>query len=130
VLRRCQRGRGCRLRGGLEGLLAGRSTLSVQRYSSDGTPLATEFQANVYTVGMQPSPPVVASDAAGGFVVVRLSQGEDGSGYGLVARRFSSDGAALAAEFQVNVYTSDSQYWQAMARAPNGDFVVVWAFRR
>jgi hypothetical protein len=42
--------------------------------------------------------------------------------------------AAVAAEgpvprgdqFEVNTYTTDSQYWSDVAVAPNGDFIVVW----
>jgi hypothetical protein len=29
-------------------------------------------------------------------------------------------------QFEVNTYTTDSQYWTDLAVAPNGDFIVVW----
>jgi hypothetical protein len=46
---------------------------------------------------------------------------------GVFARRFSSAGTPLTADFQVNAYTGGGQILAAVAADPAGDFVVVWA---
>ena len=50
----------------------------------------------------------------------------DGSYDGVFAQRFSSAGARLAGEFQVNTYTDSYQYEPSVAVAASGDFVIVW----
>ena len=50
-----------------------------------------EFQVNTYTTGNQ-SYPAVAMDADGDFVVAWTEPGQDGSGYGVFARRFTARG--------------------------------------
>jgi hypothetical protein len=55
-----------------------------------------------------------------------MSSGQDGQGYGIFARRWSSNGTALAAEFQVNSYTAGDQQRPSLAADPDGDFVAVW----
>ena len=54
------------------------------------------------------------------------SDEHDGYGRGIFARRFSSNGAGLATEFQVNTYTTYDQSRPALALDADGDFVVVW----
>jgi hypothetical protein len=71
----------------------------------------------------------VASDADGDFVVTWDSRNQDGGiagSYGVFAQRFASAGAALAQEFQVNLYTPGEQFFQDVASAGGGAFVVVW----
>ncbi len=98
-----------------------------QRYSSTGAMLGTEFQVNTYTTGWQGGyGAVVASDAAGNFVVVWDSDGQDGSGAGLFGQRYTAAGAKLGTEFQVNTYTTDNQLFPAVASDAAGNFVVVW----
>jgi hypothetical protein len=101
----------------------------ARRFSSVGTALASEFQVNTYTP-LQQRQPSVAADADGDFVVVWQSfSNQDGSGYGIFGRTFSSAGIALASEFQVNTYTSDYQRYATVAASAAGDFVVAWASR-
>jgi hypothetical protein len=97
----------------------------ARRFSSAGSPLATDFQVNAYTTGQQGSPSV-AVDADGDFVVAWYSDVQDGSGYGIFARRFTSSGAALATEFQINSFTTGRQDRPKVAANVDGDFVVVW----
>ena len=59
-----------------------------QRYASIGAPLGPEFRINTYTSGEQ-SLPAVGSDAAGNFVVVWRSYGQDGSHHGVFGQRYS-----------------------------------------
>lgn len=97
-----------------------------QRYDAAGALLGTEFTINTYITGDQRSPDV--SVAAGGeFVVVWGSQGQDGSGSGVIARLFGPDGLPASDEFAVNAYTSQGQYFPRVDSNDDGSFVVVWA---
>ncbi|MGV3485129.1 MAG: DUF2341 domain-containing protein [Planctomycetaceae bacterium] len=68
----------------------------------------------------------VAIDAAGNYVVVWQSDGQDGNGWGVFARRFSARGVALTAEIQVNQFTTGNQVAAQVASDMNGNFVVTW----
>src|SRR6185503_20432602 len=72
-----------------------------QRYAGAGTALGSEFRVNTYTTGAQTFPSV-AADAAGNFVVVWHSNGQDGSSFGVFGQRYSSSGTPLGPEFRVN----------------------------
>lgn len=103
-------------------------SVQAQRYASDGGLLGTEFQVNTYTTNGQEYPDV-AVDPLGGFVVVwhsRGSNGTDAEQTSIQGQRFASDGAPIAAEFQVNTYTSGYQRRARVAMNEAGDFVVVW----
>ena len=75
-----------------------------QRYSSTGAAVGTEFQVNTTTPGGQIAP-AVAALSDGGFVVTWTSDTQDGSGFGVYGQRYSSTGAAVGSEFQVNTTT-------------------------
>jgi hypothetical protein len=95
-------------------------------YNRAGTPLGPEFVVNTTTAGCQRRP-AVAADRAGNFVVVWESEGQDGSGTGVVARRFASDGSALGGEILVNQTTAGNQGAPVVARHPTaGSFLVAW----
>jgi len=96
-----------------------------QRYTSAGAAVGAEFQVNTYTTSQQGSPRV-AADADGNFVVVWLSATQDGSSYGVFGQRYTSAGAAVGAEFQVNTYTTNTQGPRGVAADADGDFVVIW----
>jgi hypothetical protein len=103
---------------------------SVQgrRYAADGSPIGGQFQVNTYTTNGQASPSV-ASDSAGGFVVVWESfggAGGDTSESSVQGQRFGANGAALGGEFQVNTYSSGSQDHARVASDSTGNFAVVW----
>ena len=70
--------------------------------------------------------PAVAAAADGDFVVVWEQHGQDGADSGVFARRFSSAGAPLATEFQVNSYDREQSALPAVATDADGDFVVAW----
>ena len=72
------------------------------------------------------SSPSVATLASGDFVVAWNSFYQDGSSYGVFARRFSSAGTPLASEFQVNLYTGLRQSSASVAAGASGGFVVAW----
>ncbi|HKC24652.1 MAG TPA: hypothetical protein VKF32_07900, partial [Thermoanaerobaculia bacterium] len=70
-----------------------------------------------------------ASDLAGNFVVTWVSNGQDGGGYGVFARRYDAKGTPLGNEFRVNTTVADTQEVPSAAHASNGSFVVVWRSR-
>jgi len=60
------------------------------------------------------------------ILVVWSSEAQDGSSYGVFARRFDRDGTPLSAEIPVNTYTTDDQSDAFVATDPAGNFVVTW----
>ena len=98
-----------------------------QRFDSVGTKLGTEFQVNTYTPDYQEHADVAVNPTTGDFVVVWQSRnGQDGDGRGVFAQRFTSAGARVAAEFQVNTTTTGIQRYPVVAIDAEGDFVVAW----
>jgi hypothetical protein len=97
----------------------------ARRFSPVGIALGAEFQVNTYTMGDQLRPSA-ARDADGDFVVVWDSEGQDGSGGGIFARRFAANGSPLGVEFQVNTYTPGNHFNAAVTAEGDGDFVAAW----
>jgi len=87
-----------------------------------------EVQVNSYTTGNQ-ALPSVAVEANGDFVVVWDSYASPGTDAdrSIQGQRYASSGTPIGSEFQVNSYTTNTQYYPSVATALNGDFVVVWA---
>jgi hypothetical protein len=106
--------------GGTEGF-----AVSGQRYDSDGVPLGTEFRVNTYVTSAQRSP-AVGINAAGNFVVVWESAGQDGSGWGVFGQRFAPSGAPVGPEFRVNASVVGDQLRPDVAVDPSGGFLVAW----
>jgi hypothetical protein len=104
--------------GSLDGIYA-------KRYNASGATNGVEFRVNTYTTLRQLGASV-ASSATGDFVVAWSSDGQDGNGFGVFARRFNALGAALGPEFQVNTYTTGSQSEAVVGADRNGNFMVVW----
>jgi hypothetical protein len=104
-----------------------------QRFDSNGEKVGPEFQVNTWTTHHQENPSITAL-RDGGFVVVWQSgcsgcidrTGRDGSDYGVYGQRFDSNGKKVGPEFQVNTWTTDSQYAPSVSALSNGGFVVVW----
>ncbi|MDA8019793.1 MAG: hypothetical protein MPN21_20320 [Thermoanaerobaculia bacterium] len=106
------------------------SSLSIQarRYASDGSPSGDQFQVNTYTTLIQ-NFPQIAADADGDFVVIWNSLGSTGADVGsfsVQGQRYASDGSALGDQFQVNSYTTNTQFTADVDAEADGDFVVVW----
>jgi hypothetical protein len=85
-----------------------------------------EIAVNTTTSGNQQIP-AIAIGADESFIVTWVSQGQDGDGGGIIARRFDKTGAPLGGEFQVNTTTTGYQYRPSIASDPAGNFVIVWA---
>lgn len=97
----------------------------AQRYDALGIAQGGEFPVNTYTTNRQRRPSV-AMDAEGDFVIAWDSQGPDGSGYGIIAKRYNAAGVAQGVEFPVNTYTTGDQIAPAIAMNSDGDFVIAW----
>jgi hypothetical protein len=95
------------------------------RFNSSGQKLASEFQVNLYQPSVQHFTDV-ASESNGDFVIVWHSLSQDGSPYGVIARRFDSAGTGIGGEFQVNTFTTSYQVYPKIASDSDGDFVVTW----
>ncbi len=87
-----------------------------------GSPLA----ANATTAADQQAPSVT-SDAAGNFIVVWESFGQDQAAtWGIYGQRYDAQGQLLGREFRVNTTTAGDQRRPVVALADNGKFVVAW----
>jgi hypothetical protein len=84
-----------------------------------------EFKVNTYTVNSQ-SNPSVAALADGGWIVTWISDGQDGSLTGIYAQRYSSTGAKVGNEFQVNTYANDLQLSPSVTSLVDGGWLVAW----
>jgi hypothetical protein len=104
--------------------LDGGNAVFARRFSSSGAALGSEIYVNERTTygGRKPT---VAMDGDGDFIVT-WTNFADLAGFGVFARRFSSAGAPLTADFQVNTYTFSSDTGPEVASEGNGDFVVAW----
>jgi len=87
--------------------------------------VGSEFQINTYTPGNH-SYPRVESDSSGGFLVVWADYQAPRSD--VDGQRYTSSGATVGTEFQVNTYTGFA-YGPALAfsSAGPGAFLVVWS---
>ena len=98
-----------------------------QRFDPNGAKLGGEFQVNTYTNAQQVDPKI-AMDPTGDFAVAWSSNGQDGSGYGIYARRYNAAGAAKdPADVQVNQTTLNWQITPDVGMDQSGNIVVCWS---
>jgi len=98
----------------------------AQRYDADGNVNGTEFQVNTYTTSYQFSPSTTALND-GSFVITWTSSSQDGSGYGIYAKRYNDEGLAVfGSEFKVNTYTIYDQDDSSITTLADGGFVITW----
>jgi len=96
-----------------------------QRYNSTGFPVSGEFRINNYTPHFQMFPSVTGlSDK--GFVVVWMTEIQDGHNYGIYGRVYNTEGNPLTSEFQVNTYTTSPQRYPSVSSVSGDRFVVAW----
>jgi hypothetical protein len=96
-----------------------------QRFNENGVLQGSEFAVNAFTTNTQSSP-AAAIDTLGNFVVVWQSFSEDGSGFGIVGRRFATNGTPLSGDFVVNTTTTGDQTDPSIAMTTGGQFVIAW----
>ncbi|MEQ1853509.1 MAG: cadherin repeat domain-containing protein, partial [Chthoniobacteraceae bacterium] len=94
-------------------------------------PLGGETRVNTTVADVQSIQASVsqamAADANGNFVVVWVSNLQDGALNGIYARRFSADGTPQGGEFLVNTTTADTQVLPSVAMDAAGNFAIVWS---
>jgi hypothetical protein len=97
----------------------------ARRFNAAGVALSGEFRVD-QTTSPTKKLPVVAADAAGGFLVAWSTRDQDGDGIGVFARRFNATGAPLTNEFRVDTTTAGNQLFPQVAMDADGDAVVAW----
>ena len=102
------------------------SGIYAQRYDASSSAVDTEFQVNTYTSNSQTNPSITALTDSG-FVIAWMSYTQDGSGQGIYAQRYDSNGNSLSNEFQVNTYTSSHQSNPSITALLDGGFIIAWA---
>ena len=86
-----------------------------------------EFQVNTYFTGSQ-AYPSVALGPGGEFVVTWESgASQDGSDFGIFARRYDAAGQPRGDAFLVNSITANAQFMPSVFSDPRGGFVVAWS---
>ncbi|HRK19035.1 MAG TPA: hypothetical protein PK970_08775 [Hyphomicrobiaceae bacterium] len=95
-----------------------------RRYDQSGAP-GGEFKISQTTALDQVSSSIAAL-ADGGYVVSWSSNGQDGSGHGVFARRYDAAGVA-SDEFQINTYTPLNQWFATTTALVDGGFLVTWS---
>jgi hypothetical protein len=89
-------------------------------------PLTADIRVNTYLVDQQIDP-VVDALPDGGAVIVWASYGQDGSLWGVYARKLTSAGVgATTKEFLVNQYTTYNQRNPSVTALANGNYVIAW----
>ena len=96
-----------------------------QRYDRGANPVGGNVQANLFTLGNQHISRV-AMDDDGDFVITWVSDGQDGDGEGIFARRFDNRGNPYEPEFQVSTTTTGAQSMPGVAMNRDGNFVISW----
>lgn len=100
----------------------------AQRYTANGTTQDGEFQVNTYTLTNQAYANVAGLTNSDFVVTWESGSGEDGSGYGVYARRYATNGTALNLPFLVNTNNVfNDQRSPHVAGLANGGFVITWA---
>ncbi len=94
-------------------------------FHASGLPAGGEFLINTFTTGAQ-TLPEISMEPTGEFIVTWVSRNQDGSGDGIVGRRFDASGTAMGDEFLINTTTSGNQTLPAVGMSAGGRFLVVW----
>ena len=107
----------------------------AQLHDTEGNLYGDEFRINAYTSGHQYDPAVLLT-GENEWVITWTSEGQDGDGAGVFARRYQffeqqGDemlfGVPVGDAFQVNAYTTGEQSAPAITALAEGGFVITWA---
>jgi hypothetical protein len=107
--------------------LGGKNGLDIfgQRFSASGNRNGKQFRINARREKDQIQPAVAASPN-GGFTVVWASEQQDGSGFGIVGRRFDSAGETADPDLAINETTKNDQSQPSIATLADGRVIVTW----
>ncbi len=104
----------------------GGAGIYARLFDAGGTALSGELRVNQTTAGDQITP-AVAYSPAGTFLVAWAASGQDGSGFGIFARRLAAaSGQFLGGELAVNLSTAGNQIAPRVAAQGSG-FFVAWS---
>lgn len=84
-----------------------------------------ETQINTYSTGDQRDS-TITTLVNGGYVITWMSHGQDGTGWGIYAQRFNSEGVALGSETLINSTTVGAQTHPVVTELSNGNVVISW----
>ncbi|HRV87347.1 MAG TPA: hypothetical protein P5275_20920, partial [Saprospiraceae bacterium] len=107
---------------GQDGSLSG---IRLRRLDASGGFLSNEVPVNNYTTGNQVSPRI-SGDTTGNFIIVWVSDEQDGDEEGIYAQRFNKTGAKAGSEFLVNTTTTGAQDSPDVSMHNNSTFLVSW----
>jgi len=100
----------------------------AQRYSSDSTPIGTNFKVNNDQESTRQWSPSISLGDTGNFVITWKDEGKD---YGICAQRYSSDGTAIGSNFKVDDHPEGgNSLYPSISTGRIGDFVITWAHTR
>jgi hypothetical protein len=110
----------------------------AQRFNSNSESQGSEFRVNSYTLNNQ-NYSSVAMDNNGNFAIAWQSSYQDGSLYGVYAKKYDSNGIVQIptncqindcnisnGEFRVNTGTMDNQKFPSIGMDSNGNFTISW----
>lgn len=97
----------------------------AQRFDAKGMAKGAEIAVNSTTKKAQAQSHITAL-ADGGFLISWHSQGQDGSGFGVYAQRFTAKGKAKGVEFRVNQTVKHDQAEPALTTLPDGSVIAAW----
>src|SRR5262245_30953055 len=102
------------------------ASVEARRYDAAGIAQGDEFRVNAFTTGAQ-AVSSLSMAADGAFIVGFSSDGEDGSGFAAVARRFDASANPIGGDFVVSASTAAGQYAPILNMADDHSFVVDFA---
>jgi hypothetical protein len=100
----------------------------ARRFDFQLNPVSSQFLVNtVNGVGIQDEP-AICNGTSGNFIVSWSERnGYDGSGMGVYARVYASNGSPVSSEILVNSIQFASQWRPLIAPTPSGGWVVAWS---
>jgi len=97
----------------------------TQHFNADGVAVTEPYMVNTCLEGNQ-GHPRIAGNGQGEYIIVWDSQGQDGSCCGVFGQRCGQAGDVVGAEFQVNTFAQDRQWYADVAGGAGDTYVVVW----
>jgi VCBS repeat-containing protein len=98
----------------------------VQKFDTNGTPTTGEILVNEIVDSSQRNPDVIAQPGGGFVVSYSDDNGTDGSGAGVFAQTFDSNGNRIDGRMQLNEEFSSTQDGSALASLGGINYVAVW----
>jgi len=98
----------------------------AQRFDGLADPLDSEFQINENTINSQNNSSI-SMDSGGNFIVTWENNNQDGTSYGISARKYFNSGMPTTNEIKINTIENNGEYSPKVANRDLGDFVITWS---